>query len=221
MIITNNNTPRALARLFLLFIIATGSMLLLSFGQDPKKLAEEESVFQYGKASYYGHPFIGRKTANGEIFTENLYTCAHKSLPFGTKLKVTNLSNGRAIIVRVNDRGPYVKQRIVDLSLKGAKELGLMSCGVANVSIEIVNSKFSSLGNVSNMEKVYIGESYAYIDRDDVPQMTKALNHLEGDMSTANVTKTSEIDYTKPQTPTETYTKEGTSASTNRLIAED
>lgn len=176
MIIRNNQTVGGLKRLAFFSI---SILLFLTFQSFNKKGKEQEGfVFEYGKASYYGRPFIGRKTANGEIFTENEYTCAHKSLPFGTKLKVTNLENNQSIIVRVNDRGPFVKTRIVDLSIQGARELGLMSTGVANVSIEIVHSKFSSLGNTKKMEKLVVDNVYAYINIEDDNTIDKVYAYL-------------------------------------------
>ena len=91
-----------------------------------------------GSASYYGKGFDGKKTASGEIFDQNAYTCAHRSFPFGTKLKVTRKSNGKSVIVRVNDRGPYAGKRILDLSTAAAKELGLEKAGHAEVEAEVV-----------------------------------------------------------------------------------
>lgn len=93
-------------------------------------------VTQSGKASYYADKFQGRKTASGETFKQNRMTAAHQTLPFGTKVKVTNLDNGRTIKVRVNDRGPFVSGRIIDLSKKAARKLGMVQSGVANVKIK-------------------------------------------------------------------------------------
>ena len=91
-----------------------------------------------GYASYYADKFHGRKTANGEIFNMHDYTAAHRNLPFNTVLLVTNQENGRTVKVRVNDRGPYVKGRILDLSLQAAKDIGLIKNGVAKVNIKIL-----------------------------------------------------------------------------------
>ncbi len=90
-----------------------------------------------GIASYYAHRFHGRLTANGERFNMHDLTAAHKSLPFGSMVRVTNLSNGKKVVVRINDRGPYIKGRIIDLSLGAAKEIGLLKKGVTNVRIEV------------------------------------------------------------------------------------
>lgn len=89
-----------------------------------------------GYASWYGPGFHGRKTANGERYNQNKMTAAHKKLPFGTKVKVTNLNNNKSVIVRINDRGPYVRGRIIDVSKKAAKELAMLGSGTAPVRIE-------------------------------------------------------------------------------------
>ena len=91
---------------------------------------------QSGKASFYSKSFSGRKTASGERLHHDSLTCAHRTYPFGTLLLVTNPANGNKVIVRVTDRGPYVKGRIIDLSLRAAKELGIYAQGIAPVIVE-------------------------------------------------------------------------------------
>ena len=91
-----------------------------------------------GDASFYGKVYDGRKTASGEIFNQNDYTCAHKSLPFGTKLKVVRDDNGASVVVRVNDRGPYVDGRILDLSVAAGKDIGLDKVGHAKVTATVI-----------------------------------------------------------------------------------
>ena len=91
---------------------------------------------QSGKASFYSKKFSGRKTASGERLHHDSLTCAHRTYPFGTLLKVTNPANGQSVIVRVTDRGPYVKGRIIDLSVRAARELGIISQGIAPVIVE-------------------------------------------------------------------------------------
>jgi rare lipoprotein A len=91
-----------------------------------------------GLASWYGGKFHGRLTSSGEIFDTNTMTAAHKTLPFGTLVKVTNLDNAATTIVKINDRGPFVEGRIIDLSRAAADALGMVGIGVAHVSLEIV-----------------------------------------------------------------------------------
>jgi rare lipoprotein A len=93
---------------------------------------------QEGRASYYGPGFHGRTTANGERFNQYAATCAHRRLKFGSVVRVTNLSNGKAATCRVNDRGPYVGGRIIDVSKGIAGRLGMLNSGVARVSVEVV-----------------------------------------------------------------------------------
>ena len=93
---------------------------------------------QEGTVSWYGGQFHKRPTASGELFNANALTMAHPTLPFGTRVKVTNLRNGRSVVVRVNDRGPFVGHRIGDLSRAAATTLGMMSRGVAHARIEIL-----------------------------------------------------------------------------------
>jgi rare lipoprotein A len=94
-----------------------------------------EAKTTVGMASYYKH---GRLTANGEHFNPMGLTAAHRSLPFGTKLRVTNLKNGKSVVVRVNDRGPFIRGRIIDLSLGAAKMVGLTASGVGRVKVEVI-----------------------------------------------------------------------------------
>lgn len=92
-----------------------------------------------GIASWYGPGFHGRLTANGERYNQNALTAAHKTLPFGTRVRVTNLNNGRSVVVRINDRGPFIKGRIIDLSAASARAIGLYHQGVGNVRLDILN----------------------------------------------------------------------------------
>jgi rare lipoprotein A len=93
-----------------------------------------------GSASWYGDKFHGRQTANGERYDMNKLTAAHKTLPFGTKVRVTNRNNGKAVVVRINDRGPYVGRRVIDLSRGAATAVGMIGTGVAAVKLEVLDS---------------------------------------------------------------------------------
>lgn len=91
----------------------------------------------YGIASWYGPGFHGRRTANGEVFNQNELTAAHKTLPFNTKVLVTNTKNNKSVIVRINDRGPFIEGRAIDLSCESAQRIGSITQGVALVKLEI------------------------------------------------------------------------------------
>lgn len=91
-----------------------------------------------GTASWYGKRWEGRKTASGEIFRPGRFTAAHRRLPMGTVVEVTNLSNGRSVKVRINDRGPYIRGRIIDLSRAAAAKIDMIEDGLARVRIEVI-----------------------------------------------------------------------------------
>ena len=88
-----------------------------------------------GKASYYANKFHGRLTSSGEVFSQDSLTCAHRTLPFGTYLKVKNQNNGKEVVVRVTDRGPFIQGRIVDLSRAAAEQIGMIRAGVVRVDV--------------------------------------------------------------------------------------
>ncbi|NOQ64146.1 MAG: septal ring lytic transglycosylase RlpA family protein [Methyloprofundus sp.] len=96
-------------------------------------MAAEEGI-----ASYYSDVFQGKKTASGEKYDKNKLTSSHKTLPFGTKVKVTDLKNNKSVIVTVNDRGPFSKKRIIDLSRAAAQKIGLIDAGISRVRLDII-----------------------------------------------------------------------------------
>ncbi len=93
-----------------------------------------------GYASYYADKFQGRKTANGELYHQDSLTAAHRTITFGTKIKVTNLNNNKSVVVRINDREPFIQERIIDLSKEAMKKLGGIEKGVIKVKIELHDS---------------------------------------------------------------------------------
>ena len=116
----------------------TALVLILSFFLPLSGLSFERYI-QYGNASWYGRKFHGKKTASGERFNKQSFTGAHKQLPFGTIIRVTNLRNGKDVYVRINDRGPFVRGRIVDISRAAAEAIGFRKRGVAKVRVEVVS----------------------------------------------------------------------------------
>lgn len=107
-------------------------------GQGPAFPDTMPEWVQQGPVSWYGPGFQGRRTANGETFDTRDLTMAHRSLEFGSEVRVTNLENGRSVVVRVNDRGPYVRGRVADLSHAAARELGFVDDGVVKARIELL-----------------------------------------------------------------------------------
>ena len=125
-------------RIIILGALLWGTVTNYSLFTIHYSLLNAQSV-QKGKASFYAKKFSGRKTASGERLHHDSLTCAHRTYPFGTMLKVTNPANGLSVIVRVTDRGPYVKGRIIDLSVRAAREIGIIAQGIAPVVVERYN----------------------------------------------------------------------------------
>jgi len=106
--------------------------------EPPKPPAPAVVSVSTGQASWYGPGFFGNRTASGEVLRPGTLTAAHRTLPFGTKVRVTNLWNGRSAVVRINDRGPFHGARVIDLAHGAANQLGLVASGVAKVKLEVL-----------------------------------------------------------------------------------
>ena len=106
--------------------------------KKPQRATPPPGTRIVGLASWYGQRHQGRATASGEAYDMNLLTAAHRTIPFGTRLRVTNVENGRSVVVRVNDRGPWVNDRVLDVSLAAAKALGMVGDGLARVEIVVL-----------------------------------------------------------------------------------
>jgi rare lipoprotein A len=125
-------SPRTASGLRAFLILGALALLAGCASQsiDPRGYSAE------GKASYYGARHHGKKTASGERFNQHSLTAAHRSLPFGTRVRVTNLRNDKQVVVRINDRGPYARGRIIDLSHKAAEQLDMLRAGVVPVRVQ-------------------------------------------------------------------------------------
>ena len=145
--------------LLLLSVVASGCVTHQKSAALKSSHPLEKSNVRYseekvGIASWYGPKFYGRKTASGERFTKHAFTCAHKTLPFGTRLEVTNLYNNKSVEVIVNDRGPYIGRRVIDLSYAAAKEIDLLKTGTAKVAIRQITPTTSEVEEIlSEMKK--------------------------------------------------------------------
>ena len=149
-------------------------LLILIIGLSPTH-AEAQGFKQTGIASFYADKFVGRTTANGEKYKHSKMTAAHKTLPFGTMLKVVNLENGNEVTVRVNDRGPFVEGRIIDLSKSAAKQLDFIQKGLVKVEIVALSSSdesrkpYSSLDKPKNSEPMKAKEYYSINVNKEIP----------------------------------------------------
>jgi rare lipoprotein A len=119
--------------------VAGLSIGVLCIGLPCLVMAKESAHLGTGEASYYGREFMGSRTANGEKFDPDALTAAHRTVAFGTRVRVTNLSNSKNVVVRINDRGPWKKSRIIDISYAAAKKIGMHHSGTAKVRLELVS----------------------------------------------------------------------------------
>ena len=125
-------------------------MLLLSLGS--LTLLNAQDNFE-GMASYYADKFVGKKTASGETYSHNKLTCAHRTLPFGTRLRVTNPANDVSLILTVNDRGPFSGGRVLDVSKSAAQKLGMIQKGVVRLKVEILDDDTNDSNTSELLEK--------------------------------------------------------------------
>lgn len=138
-------------------------------------------VVDYGRASWYGPTFNGHRTANGEIYNQNALTAAHRTLPFNTFVKVIDLDNGRSVVVRINDRGPYARGRIIDLSYAAAKKIHMVGPGTARVKLVLVHGNMRAISrnkqynNGSELFTIQIG---AYSDRSEAEDQQHKMGHI-------------------------------------------
>jgi rare lipoprotein A len=129
-------------RIIFVFVLCIALLSLFNGCSSKKDISSQQKSFEYtetGIASYYARKFHSRKTASGEIFNNNLMTAAHKTLPFGTRVIVKNLDNGKSVKVTINDRGPFIKKRIIDLTRAAFSKIEDIKKGIAKVEIVVVD----------------------------------------------------------------------------------
>lgn len=132
-----NNLKRAICAVLMSLLVACAAP------RNQADLADQVIGTTYGTASWYGPKFQGRRTASGEKFDRESLTAAHLTLPFDTLVRVTNESNGKSVIVRINDRGPFTGNRIIDLSQRAAQTIGIIESGVGSVKLDVLQSATS------------------------------------------------------------------------------
>lgn len=175
------------------FVFSFLSLVSLSFFYSFVLVQDE-----IGKASYYADSLHGRKTASGEPYDKNAFTCAHKTLPFGTKIRVTRLDNQKSVVVRVNDRGPFVEGYITDISRAAAESIGLIRDGVTRVKIEIVEKPDGARpgASVESSVKLVTGASESSVSPNPKPaqystdpQPASNITALENDPAQGKIPK--------------------------------
>lgn len=142
----------------------------LFFGRSQPPPAARTGTVQTGMASWYGPGFHGKQTASGEVFDQHELTAAHQSLPMGTRALVTSLENGRQVEVRINDRGPFAKGRVIDLSYAAAQTLGMIGPGTVPVRIELLGGRRVSLAPVA-----YTIQVGSFADRNNAVRLQRTL----------------------------------------------
>jgi rare lipoprotein A len=144
----------------------------LIFGRGKPPAATRPQAVQMGTASWYGPGFHGKRTSNGEVYDQYELTAAHQTLPLGTRVAVTNLTNGRQVEVRVNDRGPFVKDRAIDLSYAAARSLDMIGPGTAPVRIEVLGDQPLQQAAAG----VYTLQVGSFADRDNAMRLKSTLD---------------------------------------------
>lgn len=127
------HSPRIFALCTLVFLALSGCSTVPTGGKN-----NWIGYTETGQASFYADKFQNRKTASGQLYNHNLKTAAHKKIPFGSTVKVTNKSNGKSVVVKINDRGPFVRGRVIDLSKSAFSSIGNPSSGLIDVKIEVI-----------------------------------------------------------------------------------
>jgi len=129
-------------KLIKLVLLSVLSVILAACSNAPGNINNQQrDVAEQGKASFYADKYHGRTTASGERFSQQAATAAHLKLPFGTRVNVTNIANNKSVVVRINDRGPYIRGRIIDLSKAMFEKISDSSAGVIDVSVTVIENK--------------------------------------------------------------------------------
>ena len=132
---------RLLPFFFCAFLFLGSAVFAQDSTKNSKNTSNGKAKIQYGVASFYSNKFNGRKTSNGEIFNQQKLTAAHNSLPMGTYVRVTNLKNGKSVVVKINDRLHHRNKRIIDLTRAAAQKLGFIKSGLTRVKLEVLGKK--------------------------------------------------------------------------------
>ncbi|WP_162428235.1 septal ring lytic transglycosylase RlpA family protein [Pontibacter pudoricolor] len=155
-------------------------IIFLFIGIGQVTIAQDITQTETGPASWYGSKYHGRKTSSGERYNKNDMTAAHKTLPFGTKVKVTNLANNESVVLRINDRGPFVGNRIIDVSEVAARKLDIHSRGIANVKVEVIEIDGKTVAAAAPVEpEIYSIQKGTYSSEELALQQTERLKAFD------------------------------------------
>ena len=163
-------------------------IIILFFALNLSAFATGGGKTQTGTASWYGSKYHGRKSSNGEIYNKNKLTAAHPSLPFGTEVKVTNLSNNQSVVVRITDRGPFKGRRIIDLSEAAARKIDMIRSGVATVKMEVLTKPESEVPSETALvdsvvaEVYYVVQAGSFSDLKNAEIQSEKIKALQADL---------------------------------------
>ena len=184
-------------RIFLLLLILpvffSCAKKAVDSGLPPSGGYIEEGYTQIGIASWYGIDEHNKRAANGERFSKYAYTAAHKSLPMGTVVRVTNLENGRDVLVKINDRGPFVRGRIIDLSYAAAQSVGMVKEGTVKVKVEVVSTPSTRDGSI--FDALYTIQVGSFSTRDNASDLKRRLDSKYEDVRIETVQLSGESYY--------------------------
>lgn len=198
------------------FILLISLILFISF--CARKEYFPPGKVQTGLASWYGPGFHGKKTSSGEIFNMYQLTAAHKTLSIGSYVMVTNLKNGKSVRVRINDRGPFVRGRIIDLSYAAAKMIDLIGPGIVPVKVEVLNKGLLDKKEISkSMERIYAIQVGAFINEKNAIELKKKLSKKYKDVY-INVLRTPSAKYYRVRIRTKSH---GSAFSLANKLVED
>jgi rare lipoprotein A len=164
-------------RILLICLVLSMSCGCVLFRREPSP--PRIKPVEVGWASWYGEPFHGRKTASGEVYDMYQLTAAHKTLPLGTTVMVTHLNNGRSVMVTINDRGPFIRGRIIDLSYAAAQALDMVTEGVAKVRVEILNREAIPPSSPKGPFTIQVG---SFLDRSNASRLMEELKKAYPDV---------------------------------------
>ncbi|MFD2246859.1 septal ring lytic transglycosylase RlpA family protein [Pontibacter ruber] len=156
-------------------------IIFLFIGISQPLFAQDDDQTQTGPASWYGSQYHGRKTSSGERYNKEAMTAAHKTLPFGTKVKVTNLANNESVILRINDRGPFVGDRIIDVSEAAARKLEMRGAGIARVEVEVLEIPGNAVAvkEAFKHTPAYTIQAASYIDYQHAYELSQKLKAFD------------------------------------------
>ncbi len=163
-------------------------IIFLFFALNLSAFATGGGKSQTGTASWYGSKYHGRKSSNGETFNKNNLTAAHPSLPFGTEVKVTNLSNNQSVVVRITDRGPFKARRIIDLSEAAARKIDMIRSGTATVKMEVLNRPASEVPSEVALADTVVADVYfviqagSFSDKKNAELQSAKIKALQADL---------------------------------------